>query len=56
MTGNPPDPAAMESDIEKMEETLDNIESYFLKDKPFLCGEDISIADLFGVNEVHFLS
>ncbi|XP_041455901.1 glutathione S-transferase theta-1-like isoform X1 [Lytechinus variegatus] len=52
MTGTPPDPAALAPDIQRMEETLDNIETYFLRDKPFLCGDDISIADLFGVNEV----
>ncbi|XP_030848013.1 glutathione S-transferase theta-1 isoform X2 [Strongylocentrotus purpuratus] len=52
MTGTPADPAALAPDIQRMEETLDNLEKHFLKDKPFLCGDDISIADLFGVNEV----
>ncbi|XP_030830754.1 glutathione S-transferase theta-1-like [Strongylocentrotus purpuratus] len=51
MTGTPPDPAALAPDIQRMEETLDNLEKHFLQEKPFLCGYDISIADLFGVNE-----
>ncbi|XP_001195869.2 glutathione S-transferase theta-1-like [Strongylocentrotus purpuratus] len=52
MTGTPADPAALAPDIQRIEETLDNLEKHFLKDKPFLCGDDITIADLFGVNEV----
>ncbi|XP_071489317.1 glutathione S-transferase theta-1-like isoform X2 [Diadema antillarum] len=52
MTGTPADPADLAPDVEKMEHTLDQFESYFLQDKPFLCGDDISIADLFAVNEV----
>ncbi|XP_071481597.1 glutathione S-transferase theta-1-like [Diadema antillarum] len=52
MTGTPADPADLAPDVEKMENTLDQFESYFLQDKPFLCGDDISIADLFAVNEV----
>ena len=36
----------------ELETTLDHIENVFLKDQPYLCGEDISIADLLGVCEL----
>ena len=35
-----------------MEETLTNLENIFLQDKPFICGNEITIADLLGVCEV----
>jgi len=33
-------------------ENLGSIESYFLKDKPFIVGDDITIADIFAVSEI----
>ena len=42
----------MSKALEEMEKTLTNLEKIFLKDKPYLCGNEISIADLSGVCEV----
>lgn len=36
----------------RMIENLDLIENIWLKDKPFLCGNEISISDLVGACEV----
>ena len=52
ITGKPADLKALEPDVKKMVRTLDFLESYFLKNKPYICGDEISIADIFGVNEV----
>lgn len=35
-----------------LETTLDKIENIFLRDAPFLAGDDISIADLLGICEI----
>lgn len=36
----------------KMNITLDLIENIWLKDKQFLCGDEISISDLIGICEI----
>ncbi|XP_072043682.1 glutathione S-transferase theta-1-like [Amphiura filiformis] len=55
-TGSEMDPGKLSTAIGEMEETLTNLENIFLKDKPYLCGNDISIADLLGVCEVEQVS
>lgn len=37
---------------QRMTENLDLLENIWLKNKPFLCGDDISIADLVAACEV----
>ena len=51
-TGWEVDAGKLSAALGEMEETLTNIEKIFLKDKPYLCGDEISIADLLGVCEV----
>ena len=51
-TGSEVDEGKLSAALGEMEETLTNIEKIFLKDKPYLCGNEISIADLLGVCEV----
>lgn len=36
----------------KMNITLDLIENIWLKDKRFLCGDEISISDIIGICEI----
>lgn len=36
----------------KMNTTLDLIENIWLKDKQFLCGDEISISDIIGICEI----
>ncbi|XP_063769101.1 glutathione S-transferase theta-1-like isoform X2 [Pseudophryne corroboree] len=38
--------------VTKFNNTLKNIEEYFLQDKPFLAGDEISIADLVAIVEI----
>ncbi|TRZ03602.1 hypothetical protein DNTS_013264, partial [Danionella cerebrum] len=47
MTGNPTNPAKLEKALSDLDGTLDKLENMFLKRKAFLCGDDISLADLF---------
>ena len=39
----------------EFEKTVNHINTYFLKDNPFLCGDDISVADLQALCELHQL-
>ena len=39
----------------ELEKTVKHIDTYFLKDKPFLCGDDISVADLQALCELQQL-
>lgn len=38
--------------VEDMLYVATQLEDTFLKDKPFLCGDEISIADLMAISEV----
>lgn len=51
-TRSPVDGPALDRAVSDLERTLDVIESMFLKRQAFLCGSDISIADLLCVCEL----
>ncbi|VVC24270.1 Thioredoxin-like fold,Glutathione S-transferase, N-terminal,Glutathione S-transferase, C-terminal- [Cinara cedri] len=38
----------------RMNQTLDSIESFWLQDNLFLCGNEISIADIIGICEIEY--
>lgn len=52
MTGEPPDPVRLRKALAQLSETLDKLEDMFLKRQPFLCGDDITLADLLAVCEL----
>lgn len=53
MTNQPIDTKKLEGFQSQLETCLDKIETIFLRDAPFLAGEEISIADLLGICELH---
>ncbi|XP_071945455.1 glutathione S-transferase theta-1-like [Antedon mediterranea] len=52
MTGNPINKNKLENCLTGMNKTLTEIEDVFLKDRKYLCGNEITIADIMGVSEV----
>ncbi|XP_036454576.1 glutathione S-transferase theta-1-like [Colossoma macropomum] len=52
MLGRPADPAELQKALEELEQTLQKLDEMFLKRQAFLCGDDISIADLLAVCEI----
>ncbi|MBN3296106.1 glutathione S-transferase theta-1 [Amia ocellicauda] len=52
LSGEPARPSRLSSALNDLEVTLDLLDSKFLKDKRFLCANDISIADLLAVCEL----
>ncbi|KAI1901030.1 hypothetical protein AGOR_G00055950 [Albula goreensis] len=52
MTGQPPDPAKLERALAELGDTLGKLETMFLKRQPFLCGDDITLADLLAACEL----
>lgn len=38
--------------LAQLDDTLDNLESMFLRRQPFLCGDDITVADLLAICEL----
>ncbi|XP_056130348.1 glutathione S-transferase theta-2 isoform X2 [Lampris incognitus] len=52
MMGSPPDPVKLSRALAELGETLDRLESMFLKRQPFLCGDDITLADLLAICEL----
>ena len=40
---------------EELTKAIDHLAAYFLKDEPFICGDEISVADLVGVCELMHL-
>ncbi|CAB1321589.1 unnamed protein product [Coregonus sp. 'balchen'] len=52
MTGQPTDPLKVERALADLSDTLEKLENMFLKRQPFLCGDDISLADLLAVCEL----
>nr|BAS29974.1 glutathione S-transferase theta [Cyprinus carpio] len=50
--GQPTNPAKFKKALTDLDGTLDMLENMFLKRKPFLCGDDISLADLLAVCEL----
>ncbi|XP_055054385.2 glutathione S-transferase theta-2 [Misgurnus anguillicaudatus] len=52
MTGQPTDAGKFDKALAELDETLDKLENMFLKRQAFLCGDDISLADLLAVCEL----
>ncbi|XP_041718246.2 glutathione S-transferase theta-1 [Coregonus clupeaformis] len=52
MTGQPTDPLKVERALADLSDILEKLENMFLKRQPFLCGDDISLADLLAVCEL----
>ncbi|KAA0716830.1 Glutathione S-transferase theta-1 [Triplophysa tibetana] len=52
MMGQPPDAGKVDKALGELEETLDKLEKMFLKRQAFLCGDDISLADLLAICEL----
>ncbi|XP_056602869.1 glutathione S-transferase theta-2 [Triplophysa dalaica] len=52
MTGQPTDAGKVDKALAELEETLDKLEKMFLKRQAFLCGDDISLADLLAICEL----
>lgn len=52
MTGSAVDGVRLERALAELKATLDHLESMFLKRQPFLCGDDITLADLLAVCEL----
>ncbi|XP_030847847.1 glutathione S-transferase theta-1-like [Strongylocentrotus purpuratus] len=50
-SGKPVDQEKVKTDAENLKQSLDKIERSFLKDNDFLCGKEISIADIMAVCE-----
>ncbi|RVE68681.1 hypothetical protein OJAV_G00095310 [Oryzias javanicus] len=51
-SGGPVDEARLRRALSDLDGTLDKLESMFLRRQPFLCGDDITIADLLAVCEI----
>ncbi|XP_051549218.1 glutathione S-transferase theta-1-like isoform X2 [Myxocyprinus asiaticus] len=52
MMGQATDPVKIEKALAELEGTLDKLENMFLKRQAFLCGDDISLADLLAICEL----
>lgn len=52
LKGEPAKPKTVSEHEARMIDCLDQIENIWLKDKPFLTGDKITVADLFGVCEI----
>ncbi|MFT7808451.1 glutathione S-transferase theta-1-like [Arapaima gigas] len=52
MSGQPVDQLKLERALGQLGETLDKLETMFLKRQPFLCGDDVTLADLLAVCEI----
>ncbi|KAK1893352.1 Glutathione S-transferase theta-1 [Dissostichus eleginoides] len=51
-TGSPVEEQHLMGALSQLQETLDQLESMFLRRQPFLCGDDITVADLLAVCEL----
>ncbi|XP_068616808.1 glutathione S-transferase theta-2 [Brachionichthys hirsutus] len=52
MSGSPVDEGRLNRALSQLDDTLDKLESMFLGRQPFLCGDDITVADLLAVCEL----
>lgn len=50
--GTQVDEVRLKRALSELEDTLDKLESMFLRRQPFLCGDDITVADLLAVCEL----
>ncbi|XP_076010465.1 glutathione S-transferase theta-2 isoform X1 [Genypterus blacodes] len=51
-TGSPVDEVRLNRALSQLDDTLDKLESMFLRRQAFLCGDDVSVADLLAVCEL----
>lgn len=51
-TGSQVDEGSLIRALSQLDDTLDKLESMFLGRQPFLCGDDITVADLLAVCEL----
>uniref|UniRef100_A0A3Q4BYY5 glutathione transferase n=1 Tax=Mola mola TaxID=94237 RepID=A0A3Q4BYY5_MOLML len=51
-TGSQVDEGRLTRALSQLDGTLDNLESMFLRRQPFLCGDDITVADLLAICEL----
>lgn len=51
-TGSPVDQERVDMALAQLGDTLDHLESMFLRRQPFLCGDDVSVADLLALCEL----
>ncbi|XP_051887997.1 glutathione S-transferase theta-2 [Pristis pectinata] len=52
MSGQPVDKVKLNKALTELNSTLDVLESMFLKNQPFLCGEEITVGDLSAICEL----
>lgn len=52
LKGSPVDEVKLKFYKHEFEKALDNIEKMFLKNRPYLCGDHITVADILGICEV----
>uniref|UniRef100_UPI002B4E57E5 glutathione S-transferase theta-1-like n=1 Tax=Lineus longissimus TaxID=88925 RepID=UPI002B4E57E5 len=52
LTGRPIDEKKLNSHLKKLDDNLDSLENIFLRDQPFVAGNEISIADLLCICEL----
>lgn len=52
MTGQPVDNIKLQHALSELDKTLDKLETMFLKGQDFLCGDDITLADLLAICEL----
>ncbi|XP_043571234.1 glutathione S-transferase theta-1-like [Chiloscyllium plagiosum] len=52
MTGQPLDETKLNKALAELNGTLDILESMFLKDQAFLCGDEMTLADLLAICEL----
>lgn len=51
-TSSPVDQERLDGALAQLEDTLERLESTFLRRQPFLCGDDASVADLLALCEL----
>ncbi|XP_058470018.1 glutathione S-transferase theta-2 [Solea solea] len=51
-SGSPVDSMRLTRALSELDDTLDKLETMFLRRQPFLCGDDITVADLLAVCEL----
>ncbi|KAI5088053.1 glutathione S-transferase theta 2, partial [Silurus meridionalis] len=52
LTGQPVDDVKLQRALRELDKTLDKLETMFLKEKDFLCGDKVTLADLLAVCEL----
>ncbi|XP_068127659.1 glutathione S-transferase theta-1-like [Hyperolius riggenbachi] len=52
LLGHKPKPEHLDAALAEFNTTMTTLEEYFIKDKPFIAGDKISIADLMAITEI----